>query len=303
MESIKHSARTSQRKPGRIPFDDYGGSGRTLVFLHANGYPPDCYQALLQQLAADFHVVAMHLRPLWPGSRPEELESWLPLTDDLQRFLEELRSDAVFTVGHSLGAIVALRAAMRQRERILAAVLIEPVLFPPTSIVMNRLARHLGLKQRIQPKILAALRRRRQFDDLESAFRGYRTRPVFQYMTDESLRTYLGGITKPSDGAGYELIYSPEWEARIYATGVWRDLDLWRGLKRLATPCLFVRGAESDTFRESAARLVQKRRPDLGVATVPHATHLVPLERPREVSEISRSFLMEKLGWNAHLPN
>ena len=71
-----------------IPSLDFGGSGEELVFLHANGYPPECYRPLLSRLAEKYHVTAMVQRPLWPESRPEDIDDWRPLTDDFLHFLD-----------------------------------------------------------------------------------------------------------------------------------------------------------------------------------------------------------------------
>ena len=56
-----------------IPFIDHGGMGQPLHFLHANGYPPACYEPLFDLLRSQYHVFGMTLRPLWPDSKPEEL--------------------------------------------------------------------------------------------------------------------------------------------------------------------------------------------------------------------------------------
>jgi pimeloyl-ACP methyl ester carboxylesterase len=110
-------------------------------------------------------------------------------------------------------------------------------------------------------------------------------------MSGESLNAYINGITKPKADGGYELVYSPEWEAHIYLTGL-RDFDLWRGLSRLDIPTLIIRGAETDTFLPNAARLVQKKNPKIQIHTMEKSTHLLPLERPQEVFEIMQSFLL-----------
>ena len=81
---------------------------------------------------------------------------------------------------------------------------------------------------------------------------------------------------------GYELVYSPEWEARIYLTGL-HDFDIWRDLPKLEVPTLFIRGAETDTFLENAAKLVKRKQPKARVETLDKSTHLLPLERPQEV--------------------
>ena len=113
-------------------------------------------------------------------------------------------------------------------------------------------------------------------------------------MTDDNLRIYIEGITKPSPNGGYELVFSPEWETQIYYTGL-RDFDLWRGLKRLQIPTLFIRGAESDTFLEGSAKLVRRKQPKVRIEAVEKSTHLVHLERPKEVYDIIQSFLKENL--------
>ncbi len=108
-----------------------------------------------------------------------------------------------------------------------------------------------------------------------------------------ALRAYIQGITRPRADGGYELVYSPEWEARIYYTGVWRDLEVWRALHTLQVPTLFIRGAHSNTFLARAAARVVKLNPKLRVETIDNAGHLVPLERPQEVANLISSFVKE----------
>lgn len=267
---------------------DYGGTGTPLHFLHANGYPPDCYKPLFELLKTEYHVFGMPLRPLWDEAKIDDIKDWQPFSDDLRFFLSS-QPAPVIGVGHSIGAIVTLRAALRDPGKFKALVLIDPVLFVPSFLFSWRIVRALGLGDKFHPLILGAQKRRRTFDDLETVFRGYRNRNIFRYMSDENLRIYIEGITrKTSDG--YELIYSPEWEAHIYRTGL-RDFDLWRDLPKLEVPTLFIRGAETDTFLAAAAKLVKQRQPKVRVEALPQSTHLLPLERPQAVFEIMQSFL------------
>jgi pimeloyl-ACP methyl ester carboxylesterase len=277
-----------------IPHLTLGGSGFPLTFLHANGYPPVCYKSLLTRLSEQYQVTAMLQRPLWPGSKPDEISDWVPLTDDFLRFLDEQQQGAAIVVGHSVGGIVALRAALRQQRRFRALILIDPVLFPPYIIHSWQIICALGLGYQLHPLVRAARNRRRQFDDLERLFTGYRRKSVFRYMGDPELQTYVEGIACP-DGPGYKLCYSVDWEMHIYATSVWRDMDLWRDLPELEIPLLIIRGAETDTFWTSACRLLQRKVPSARIVSVPLATHLVPLERPGEVYQAIQEFLQEKL--------
>ena len=277
-----------------IPDFDLDGHGPPLHFLHANGYPPDCYRPLLRLLASRFHVFGMLLRPLWPESNMGDIQDWHPFSHDLIQFLSSCAPDPVIGVGHSIGGIVTLRAALRDPKRFRAIVLIEPVLFAPPRLLAWALLRAIGLAHRVHPLIAGARKRRKTFDDLQTVFRSYRTRQIFRYMSDEALQTYIAGMTVPKQGGGYRLAYSPEWEAQVYLTGL-RDLDLWRDLHILEMPTLILRGAESNTFFENAARLVRRKNPMVRIETVEKATHLLPLERPQQVFTLIQTFLQEAL--------
>ena len=273
-----------------IPYFDLGGIGEPLHFLHANGYPPECYVLLLEHLKHTYRLFGMKLRPLWDGATKDDLQDWHPYSDDLLRFLSDRETGPVVGVGHSIGGIVTLRAAMREPKKFRALVLLDPVLFVPGTMYAWNFVRAIGIGEKTHPLIQTAKRRRREFNDLESVFRSYRTKSVFRYMSDESLKQYIGGITKPKADGGYELVYTPEWEAHIYMTGM-RDHDLWRGLASFDVPTLIIRGEKTDTFMPNAEKLVKKKNPKIQVHTMKNATHILPLEYPKEVAEIIKDFL------------
>jgi pimeloyl-ACP methyl ester carboxylesterase len=249
---------------------------------------------LLDLLKTQHHVFGMKLRPLWEDSKITDIDDWRPLSDDLLRFLTTGGHGPAIGVGHSIGGIVTLRAALRDPGKFRALVLLDPVLFVPPFLLMWNLIRAAGLGNKVHPKIAGALKRRRTFDNLDMVFRGYRARDVFKYTSDESLRAYIAGITKPKADGGFELAYSPEWESHIYLTGL-RDFDLWRELPALKVPTLIIRGAETDTFLENAAALVKKKNPKIQIETLEKSTHILPLEHPQEVFNLMQTFL-SKLG-------
>ncbi len=272
-----------------IPYTAYN-AGTPLLFLHANGYPPDCYRPLFNRLA-EREILAMHQRPLWQGSDPQELADWKPLSSDLIRFLDERHLERIDAVGHSVGGIALLRAALQHPQRFSRLILLDPVLFPPAFIRFYQLSRYLKLTHKIHPLVAPAQRRRRTFKNRELLLRGYRNKAVFRYFSDEALQAYVEGITCPDSAGGFKLCYSPEWEVQIYLSGVWQDMELWRGLPHLQVPLLILRGAETDTFFQKAGKLVQKKLPASKVISIPTSTHLLPLEEPDAVSNEIRKFL------------
>jgi len=274
-----------------IPSLDFGGDGPNLLFLHANGYPPACYRPLLARLAKSNHVTAMLQRPLWENSHPEDLRDWTILSDDLLQFLDENESRTpIPVIGHSMGGIAALRAALRQPQRFQCLILLDPVLLLPSFIALWNIALAFKFTHLLHPHIASAINRRREFDDLDILFERYRKAPTFKYMDNDALRAYIKGITRPKENGGYELIYSPEWETRVYYASIWHDMDLWRALPKLKIPTLIIRGAETDTFWERTAGKVTRLNPSIRVETIERATHLVALEQPQEVVNIIADF-------------
>ena len=275
-----------------IPYFDFVGNGQPLHFLHANGFPPDCYTPLFELLKTEHHVFGMLLRALWGNARMEDVRDWGPFSSDLLQFLASTspdgKPDPVIGIGHSVGAVTTLRAALRDPGKFRALILLDPVLFVPKRLVEWRIQR--ARDPNSNPLIQGALRRRREFRDLESVFNAYRERENFRYMTDKNLRIYIEGITKPMVGGGYELVFSPDWEAHIYFTSL-QDFDIWNSIMYLKVPTLFIRGMETDTFLEEAATLVKQKQPKVKIEALEKSTHLLPLERPGEVFDIIQAFL------------
>ncbi|MBI3161689.1 MAG: alpha/beta hydrolase [Chloroflexi bacterium] len=275
-----------------IPSQNFGSDGPDLFFLHANGYPPGCYRPLFESLAKHVHIRAMIQRPLWPNSCPEDLRDWSPFSEDLIRFLDEnASSPPTVVLGHSMGGIAALRAALRRPDLFRRLILLDPVLLPPAFILLWRIALRLNFAHRFHPHIVAASNRRREFDDLGPLFERYRGRETFRYMDDVALRMYIEGITRRKENGGYQLLYSPEWETRVYYASIWNDMDIWRALPKLNIPTLILRGGETDTFWAGTARKVIRLNPSIRVETIQKSTHLVPLERPQDVADKVIDFL------------
>ncbi len=142
---------------GSFPFLQIGKKGDALLFLHANGYPPACYRPLLESLALKNRVLAPLLRPLWPGAKSQEIHSWNAFSEDLLQFMEEQHLGPTVAAGHSLGAIVSLRAALMAPERFAGLILIEPVLYPTSKMLRWAAARACGIGYRFHPMIRRAL--------------------------------------------------------------------------------------------------------------------------------------------------
>jgi pimeloyl-ACP methyl ester carboxylesterase len=274
-----------------IPFTDFGGNGPMCHFAHANGYPPAAYLPMLKILAERCQVFAMHLRPLWEGSNPQEIVDWQPLANDLIAFLSTRSTGPVIGIGHSVGGTTTLRAALRRPDLFTMIILIDPVIFPPWTTVLWNLISMARLEYRVHPLVGGALRRKTEFESSEAMFANYRSKPVFSRFDDAALEAYVRALVRPSANGRVSLNYSPEWEARIYVTASKADLHLWSKLPTLAVPVIVLRGEQTDTFKSPAAALFRWRLPEAEIQVVKGAGHLLPLERPAETAALIEDFI------------
>jgi pimeloyl-ACP methyl ester carboxylesterase len=271
-----------------IPFIDFGGAGPLIHFANANGYPARTYTPLIETLTPHYRVLAMVNRAQWPEAKPADLHSWEPFVDDLLEFLTEQGNEPVIGIGHSLGGVVTLAAALRQPERFRAVVLLDPVLFRRRMLASISVTRKLGLLKKVHPLIPGALKRRRVFANADEMFSRYRKANVFKRIDDRGLRHYVDSLAQPRPDGQVELSVSPEWEARIYETG---PLNLWSQIKNIKPPMLIIRGPETDAFFPAAVKKVRQLVPQAIIHDVPETGHLVPMEKPDVVGKLILDFL------------
>jgi pimeloyl-ACP methyl ester carboxylesterase len=273
-----------------IPYEDFGGTGPPLHFAHPNAYPPAVFRQFLGPLTADYHVLAMAQRPLWPGAHPAEMDDWQIFAGDLLDFLAERNLRGVIGVGHSLGAVATMMAAVQQPDLFRALVLIEPVFLPP-AFLESAMKQPEALEQ--SPMVQVARKRRSSWPDRKAAFAHFRRKQIFKRWSDAALWDYINeGLV--ANGAGeVTLAFTPEWEARIYGR---LPLTVWAEIPRLTQPTLAIRGSESDTLSAEPWALWQTLQPDAEYVELPDLGHMAPMEQPEILAQTVLSFLQRLPG-------
>lgn len=264
-----------------------------LHFAHANGYPPAAYQPLFDILGTRYEVVASPARPLWPNETPDNAPHWTTYTHDLIAQIEGLPEKPVIGVGHSLGAVNTLDAALQRPDLFRAIVLLDPVIFIRPFLWFWQLVKGLGLGYRLHPLIQGAVRRRRVFASATEMYERYRRAAVFSRLNDEALQAYVNALARPRSDGQVELAYSPDWEAHIYYTG---PPDLWSRMAQLRVPMLLIYGLQSDTFSPRALSAMRRVLPTARYVPIDDAGHLVPMEKPTATAEAVFDFLNQHMA-------
>lgn len=268
-----------------IPSQNFGGSGEILHFAHANGFHPLTYQQLLQPLTAHFQVIAIQHRPFWQ-KEPKSSDDWEQVANDLIQFLDEQGVKNIVGIGHSLGAVATMFAAIKRPDLFKKIVLIEPVFLPEMLINIFHLV-PLRWRKYLNPLIQLTLKRRDVWDSKGEVFESYRLKKVFANLSDDVLWDYLNsGLTTRKDGK-ITLAYSKEWEAHFFSLAP----KVWTKLKQLRTPVLGLRGEHSDTLMPKPWKKWQRLKPNHTLIEIADTGHLLPLEKPALVAQEIIDFL------------
>lgn len=256
----------------------------TLVFAHANGYPPGCYRQLMEPLTALLNITGISHRALWDANARIEDFSWRNNAEDLIDAVTENFSQPVWLMGHSMGATAATFAAQTRPDLFKGLILLDPVYLPRRMALALRIAPR-RLRQRLGI-VKKALSRPDRWQSTEEAFAFHRGKRAFSRFSDSVLHDYITHGTQQHQQQ-YILRYSKYWEAHVYASVPW----VWSAVKKISLPCLGMRGEESDVISPAMWRRWQAYQPNTCFVELDNCGHMFPLEVPERTAQEILRFL------------
>lgn len=287
----------AQETPTPLPIYEFGGHGPAIhghsPIIHmavANGFPPQTYEPLLDPLAGSHRAVTVLPRALWPSPPPPEtLTSWRQMADDILLGLRQHDLRDVIAIGHSMGGVASMLAAIAEPARFRALILLDPTFLPPPTLRLVWFLRITGQGHRF-PIAQGARKRRARFASVDEALSYWQKKPLFSDWPAGTLRLYAESMLKPSADGGVELAWPPLWEAQFYQTifSDWRsEVRKLRGLM----PVLAIQGALTDTFTDLSLRIMRRLVPDATYARIEGHRHLFPQSAPDQTRGIIEPWL------------
>lgn len=252
-----------------------GGSGPPLVLVHGLGGAPTNWLHVAPALAAERRVIVPALPGHGGSGRLRDAPTLDPFADAVLAVLEHEDALPAPWVGHSLGGIVGLRAAVRRPEAVTGLVLAAAAGISSSTRAGALTVTTLG---RVQPERLIR-RHRRRFARSPAgrtlAFGWWAVADPGGFAA-ETAEAFLEGAAQHSDTrtAGLALVRS---DSR-------HDLD------RVACPCLCLWGA-ADNWVPVADGMEYARRLRAPLRLIADCGHLLIGERPDAVSAAVCDFL------------
>lgn len=251
---------------------------RELVhFVHGNGFPSPCYKQLLNQLQERYdccYIDRVGHDPRFPVS-----DNWSLLVDEVILSIKTQASVPVIGVGHSLGGVLSLLAAIQQPELFQAVILLDSPILGQVKSSIVRLSKMLGMIDRLTPAFRTR-ERREHWPHREQALSYLRSRPLFKHFTPLCLEDYIDyGLKK--DDSGYSLRFNREIEYQIYRT-IPHELHQHEGA--LTVPCALIYGNKSNIIDRGDLGYMKKHYGVVSYETV--GSHMFPMEHPETVADL-----------------
>ena len=276
-----------------IPFIKYKSSEKTQChFIHANGFPAYAYKSLLKNLSERMSISTMLLRPHWEDNNDiNNFHTWTTFLEDFQLYAKEQEVKQQYGMGHSVGGNIILRAAISDSKLFKSIVLLDPTIFIPSIVYLWRLLSLFPKLHSQFPLAKAARHRRVEFKGKDDIFNSYRSKEIFDKIPDTQLYEYIDSIfSYCKDNEIFKINFSRQWEEKIFLKSLYDDMCIWNNLDKLNIPVLILRPESNPVLRNSAAQKISSNK-NITTITIKDSTHLFPLEKHEETSQIIKEFL------------
>lgn len=273
------------------PIYQFGGDGPLIHLATANGFPPQIYKPLIDPLTKHYQVVSLPPRALWrEESVPEQWINWRDsVAQDLIAGMRAHNLHNLVGIGHSIGGVATLIAALAEPNRFKGVILLDPTILPKLYLRIVTFFRLFGVRMS-HGLAERAEKRRIDFDSVEDGYTYFRGKKLFADWPDETVQLYAESLV-PGENGRMTLVWPREWEAyyfRTLYTGVWRELPKLRG----KVPVLTIRGQQSNTLFPREAARMQRILPEMSYAEIAGHGHLFPQSAPNETRRIIEDWLV-----------
>lgn len=264
----------------RIEYLHYPGDGPVIIMLHATGFLPWLWHPIARSLSEEYRVLAPYFCD-HRTAEPEEGLEWMMLADDLCRLCKGLGITEPFLVGHSMGATVMTLAEATFGHVARGMILIEPIYLP-------REIYSMGLTIDQHPLASRSIKRKNHWESVNEARTYLRSKALFKNWDDEMLDLYITYGMVPGETGGLSLACHPRREAALFMGS--QKMDPWPLLPDISCPVMVMEGELSENRRFIDLKKAASLLPAGTYRLVEGAGHLIPMEKPGEVTRIMREF-------------
>ncbi|MAC81819.1 MAG: alpha/beta hydrolase [Rhodobacteraceae bacterium] len=259
-------------RPAQVHVVDLGQGPRAMLALHCTMAYSGAWKGVARALEGQARITAFDL----PGhGQSADWDGQGDLVDHVAGIGRGLLGAPMDVIGHSFGAVAALRIALTRPDRVRTLTLVEPVLMGLARDTPE-FALHEADSAPMWPLLDAG--------DVEGAARHFNAMwateksPAWEDLPENTRRGMIRAF--PLVGQSHPALYDDA--ADLYGPG---------RLESLTCPVLLIEGADTHPIIGRIIARLSARIPDCDTCTIPGAGHMVPITHPVRTAAAIRAFL------------
>lgn len=256
-----------------------------IQYSHANGFPAPTYSKLFSLLEDQFDI--RYIEQLGHNPNYPVTDNWENLVKELVDNLDAESCGPVIGIGHSLGGVLTLFAAVLRPDLFKAVILLDTPIFAFPKAKVIQWLKKIDQIAWVMPGGRRVNKRRAFWASFKEAATYFRSRSCFKNFTEECLLDYIHYGTTFQE-SGFMLKYNPEIEANIYQTMPHNYHEYHR---RLKVPCVALIGEDSDIFHWFDLKCMEKKF-NIRCKRV-KGGHLFPFEHPLDTANMIKETVKE----------
>lgn len=236
-------------------------SGKAVLhFIHGNGFCGLTYLPMLEQLSEHYDLFISDAQGHGDSDHGDNFVGWNACAQlavaAWQAHQSIFGTVAVYGIGHSFGGVITSLMHAEQPTLFSGMILLDPVLFPPSMLLLARTLEGIRLFKK-NPLAKAALRRKAYWSAKTEAYQYLQQRSLFKSWHPDALNAYVEfALRQQTDGV--HLKCQPQREADIFSS---YPTGLWPALRNTSTSVKIYYGEQTFPFVIKAVTKWQQLNP------------------------------------------
>ncbi|EMM72899.1 alpha/beta hydrolase family protein [Leptospira weilii str. 2006001855] len=249
-------------------------SKRTIVLCHANGYSAFMYKFYIEALSKTHRVIALDFAGHGESDSTLDFKNWYFFRDQILALIETENLQKIIGIGHSLGGASLLLASYHSPEKFDKVIAHDPVVLDFLKVTYSRLFHN--------PLAKVAIKRRKEFKNIETVSKLYRRTPSFFKMDPEIFDDYIRSCFRIGENGKALLCCHPEVEAKIFDSVSYRSLFQFGKIK---TETHLTIPDPHEVCSPKSARKISSGNKKSTLEIWPGTSHFFPFEEKQKTLE------------------
>ncbi|RHX83730.1 alpha/beta fold hydrolase [Leptospira stimsonii] len=250
-----------------IDTDPNSKTKETILLCHANGYSALTYKFYIDALSKTHRVLALDFAGHGESQSTLQFKNWYFFRDQILALIELENLSDLIGVGHSLGGASLILASYKKPEKFKKIIANDPVVLDFFKVTYAWIFHN--------PLAKVAIKRRREFKDLDSVRKIYKRTPSFSRWDEGIYEDYLQSCFRIGPQGEALLRCVPELESKIFDSISFLSLFQYGRIK--TETHLTIPDPHEVCSPKGARRIVQGNR-NSTLEIWPGSTHFFPFE-------------------------